>query len=36
MPDHCRNTKCGYHRRDGNGCGLFKGLTFVKCTRAIN
>lgn len=31
----CRNTKCSYHARQGNGCKLLEGLNFVRCKRAV-
>lgn len=31
----CRNTKCSYHARQGNGCKLLEGLNFVRCRQAV-
>ncbi len=31
----CANTKCKWHRRDGDGCKLFEGRSWERCRQSV-
>ena len=31
----CANTKCKWHRCDGDGCKLFKGRSWERCRQSV-